>query len=106
MRLSLVGCGFVGQAIAQQLKGRVDLELTVTTTSEEHKEELRVIADRVLVIRASVIQMDCLKPSMAVMPSSFAWGQRAIVKSMPLVIAKPLPTASAALMIYCHASQR
>ena len=53
MRLSLVGCGFVGQAIAQQLKGRVDLELTVTTTSEEHKEELRVIADRVLVIRAS-----------------------------------------------------
>ena len=40
MRLSLVGCGYVGQAIAQQLQGRADLELTVTTTSEERRDEL------------------------------------------------------------------
>ena len=53
MRLSLVGCGYVGQAIAQQLKGHADLELTVTTTSEERRNELTAIADRVLVISAS-----------------------------------------------------
>ena len=52
MRLSLVGCGYVGQAIAQQLQGRADLELTVTTTSEERCDELRAIADQVLVISA------------------------------------------------------
>ena len=52
MRLSLVGCGYVGQAIAQQVKGRADLELTVTTTSEERREELSAISDQVLVISA------------------------------------------------------
>ena len=52
MRLSLVGCGYVGQAIAQQLQGRADLELTVTTTSEERRDELSAIADQVLVISA------------------------------------------------------
>ena len=52
MRLSLVGCGYVGQAIAQQLQGRADLELTVTTTSEERRGELSAIADQVLVISA------------------------------------------------------
>ena len=52
MRLSLVGCGYVGQAIASQLQGRADLELTVTTTSEERRDELSAIADQVLVISA------------------------------------------------------
>ncbi|MEK9630443.1 MAG: NAD-dependent epimerase/dehydratase family protein [Synechococcus sp.] len=52
MRLSLVGCGYVGQAIAQHLQGRADLELTVTTTSEERCDELSAIADQVLVISA------------------------------------------------------
>ena len=52
MRLSLVGCGYVGQAIAQQLQGRAGLELTVTTTSEERRDELSAIADQVLVISA------------------------------------------------------
>ena len=53
MRLSLVGCGYVGQAIARQLHGRPELELSVTTTSEERREELSCIADRVLVISAN-----------------------------------------------------
>jgi len=53
MHLSLVGCGYVGQAIAKQLRGRANLELTVTTTSEERQEELSRIADHVLVISAS-----------------------------------------------------
>ena len=52
MRLSLVGCGYVGQAIAKQLQGRADLELTVTTTSEERRGELSAMADQVLVISA------------------------------------------------------
>ena len=52
MRLSLVGCGYVGQAIAQQLQGKADLELTVTTTTEERRGELSAIADQVLVISA------------------------------------------------------
>ena len=52
MRLSLVGCGYVGQAIAQQLQGRAGLELTVTTTSEERCDELSAIADQVLVLSA------------------------------------------------------
>ena len=52
MRLSLVGCGYVGQAIAQQLQGRAGLELTVTTTSEERRGELNAMADQVLVISA------------------------------------------------------
>ena len=53
MRLSLVGCGYVGQAIARQLHGRPELELSVTTTSEERRDELSPIADRVLVISAN-----------------------------------------------------
>ena len=53
MRLSLVGCGYVGQAIAKQLHGRPDLELSVTTTSEERRDELSSIADQVLVISAN-----------------------------------------------------
>ena len=52
MRLSLVGCGYVGQTIAQHLQGRADLELTVTTTGEERRVELSAIADQVLVISA------------------------------------------------------
>ena len=53
MRLTLVGCGYVGQAIARQLHGRADLELSVTTTSAERRDELSTIADRVLVISAN-----------------------------------------------------
>lgn len=48
MNLTIIGCGYVGLALAQQLQPRrPHLRLTLTTTSNERREELTPLADRV-----------------------------------------------------------
>ena len=48
MDLTIVGCGYVGLALAERLQPRrPQLKLTLTTTSSERLEQLRPLADRV-----------------------------------------------------------
>ena len=48
MDLTIVGCGYVGFALAKRLQPRrPQLKLTLTTTSSERLEQLRHLADRV-----------------------------------------------------------
>ena len=54
MHLTIVGCGFVGLALARQLQGeRSHLTLTLTTTREERFAELEPLADHVRICDAS-----------------------------------------------------
>lgn len=54
MHLTIVGCGFVGLALARQLQGeRSQLTLTLTTTREERFAELEPLADHVRICDAS-----------------------------------------------------
>ncbi|MEB3307200.1 MAG: WbuC family cupin fold metalloprotein [Cyanobacteriota bacterium] len=52
MRITIVGCGYVGQALARHWMRRGGTQLTVTTTSEQRRAELAGLAQRVLVLRA------------------------------------------------------
>ena len=48
MDLTIVGCGYVGLALAERLQPRrPQLKLTLTTTSSERLEQLSPLADRV-----------------------------------------------------------
>ena len=48
MDLTIVGCGYVGLALAERLQARrPGLKLTLTTTSSERLEQLNPLADRV-----------------------------------------------------------
>ena len=48
MNLTIIGCGYVGLALAQRLQPRrPQLRLTLTTTSNERRKELTPLADRV-----------------------------------------------------------
>ena len=54
MTLTIVGCGYVGQALAQRLQPRrPQLNLTLTTTRSERQSELTALADRVCVCDAT-----------------------------------------------------
>ena len=54
MHLTIVGCGFVGLALAHQLQTeRSQLCLTLTTTREERLSELQPLADRVSICDAT-----------------------------------------------------
>ena len=54
MNLTIVGCGYVGQALAQRLQPkRPQLNLTLTTTRQERRAELTALADRVCVCDAT-----------------------------------------------------
>ena len=46
MDLTIVGCGYVGLALAERLQPRRP-QLTLTTTSSERLEQLSPLADRV-----------------------------------------------------------
>ncbi|MEB3261401.1 MAG: WbuC family cupin fold metalloprotein [Cyanobacteriota bacterium] len=52
MRITVIGCGYVGKALARHWKHRGGQHLTVTTTREQRQDELRPLAERVLVMRA------------------------------------------------------
>ena len=54
MHLTIVGCGFVGLALARQLQAeRSQLTLTLTTTREERYAELQPLADQVKICDAA-----------------------------------------------------
>ena len=54
MDLTIVGCGYVGLALAERLQlRRPQLRLTLTTTSSERLEHLSSLADRVRVCDAT-----------------------------------------------------
>ena len=52
MHLTIVGCGFIGLALAHQLQGERS-HLTLTTTREERFAELEPLADHVRICDAS-----------------------------------------------------
>ena len=55
MRLTIVGCGFVGRALARHYRQRVDSPIrhvTVTTTRDKQRVDLGPLADRVLLCDA------------------------------------------------------
>jgi len=51
-RVTILGCGYVGMALAQVWRSR-SLHLTVTTTTESRVDALSAIADRVIVLNSS-----------------------------------------------------
>ena len=54
MGLTIVGCGYVGLAVATRLQPRrSQWPLTLTTTRQERCTELETLADRVLICEAS-----------------------------------------------------
>ena len=54
MELTIVGCGYVGLALAERLQARrPQLRLTLTTTSSERLEQLSPLADRVQICDAT-----------------------------------------------------
>ena len=55
MGLTIVGCGYLGQALARQLQTRrPELHLTLTTTRAERLRELADLADQLLLCDATV----------------------------------------------------
>jgi len=53
MRVTIVGCGYVGEALARLLGAQAQCRLTLTTTREERRAELEALGHRVLVLKAS-----------------------------------------------------
>lgn len=52
MRITIVGCGDVGTALARHWRHQGDVELTLTKTTEERRPALEALGARVLVLRA------------------------------------------------------
>ena len=52
MRVTIVGSGTIGQALARHWRQRPELELTLTTTTEERRSQLAPLAERVVLLRA------------------------------------------------------
>jgi nucleoside-diphosphate-sugar epimerase len=53
MRVTIVGCGYVGEALARLLGAQPQSHLTLTTTREQRRAELESLGNRVLVLKAS-----------------------------------------------------
>ena len=52
MRITIVGSGYIGQALARHWRHNPDLHISLTTTTPERLAALEPLADRVLVCRA------------------------------------------------------
>ncbi|MCP9927002.1 WbuC family cupin fold metalloprotein [Cyanobium sp. CH-040] len=52
MRITIVGCGYVGTALARHWRHDPQVRLTVTCTREERRSQLAPLAERVEVLRA------------------------------------------------------
>jgi nucleoside-diphosphate-sugar epimerase len=53
MRVTIVGCGYVGEALARLLGAQAQSHLTLTTTREQRRAELEPLGHRVLALKAS-----------------------------------------------------
>jgi nucleoside-diphosphate-sugar epimerase len=53
MRVTIVGCGYVGEALARHWGDQTAIELTLTTTREQRRAQLEPFARQVMVVRAS-----------------------------------------------------
>ena len=53
MRVTIVGCGDVGEALARLLGAQAQCHLTLTTTREQRRAALEPLGNRVLVLNAS-----------------------------------------------------
>lgn len=63
MRITILGCGYVGLALARHWQRQPGLQLTLTTTREERRAELEPLADRVMVLRAD--EPDALRAALS-----------------------------------------
>ncbi|MGB5135545.1 MAG: WbuC family cupin fold metalloprotein [Prochlorococcaceae cyanobacterium] len=52
MRITIVGCGYVGTALARHWRQDPQVRLTVTTTREDRRPQMAALAERVDVLRA------------------------------------------------------
>jgi len=52
MRVTIVGSGYIGQALARHWRQRPELEVTLTTTTTDRLSELEPLADHVALLRA------------------------------------------------------
>ena len=96
MDLTIIGCGYVGLALAERLQPRrPQLRLTLTTTSSERLEQLSPLADRVELCDATdpVQLRNALRQSSSAV---FCLGPKEIARWMPTATATPSSTASAA----------
>ncbi|MEG4503606.1 NAD-dependent epimerase/dehydratase family protein [Microcoleus sp. F6_B4] len=53
MKVAIVGCGYVGTATAQHLRGKSDCTVTATTTTASRVVELEGVAQRVAVLKGN-----------------------------------------------------
>jgi pyrroline-5-carboxylate reductase len=53
MRITILGCGYVGTALARQWRATSDHQLRLTTTSPERRAELAELADAVHVLEGA-----------------------------------------------------
>jgi nucleoside-diphosphate-sugar epimerase len=51
VKIAILGCGYVGKAVAQHLRSQSDYVITATTTRQERVPELEAIAQRVVVMK-------------------------------------------------------
>ncbi len=56
MQVAIIGCGYVGKALAQHLRTKSDYVITATTTTQERVAELETIAHRVAVLKGNDTQ--------------------------------------------------
>lgn len=56
MKVAIIGCGYVGKALAQHLRTKSDYVITATTTTPERVAELETVAHRVEVLKGNDIE--------------------------------------------------
>ncbi|CDN14527.1 Nucleoside-diphosphate-sugar epimerases [Richelia intracellularis] len=53
MNIAIIGCGYVGYAVAQHWQNKMSLMVTATTTTPERIPELQAISQKVIVVRGN-----------------------------------------------------
>ena len=53
MNIAIIGCGYVGYAVAQYWHHRMSFMVTATTTTPERIPELQAVSQKVLVVKGN-----------------------------------------------------
>ncbi|HLP87620.1 MAG TPA: NAD-dependent epimerase/dehydratase family protein [Nostocaceae cyanobacterium] len=56
MNITIIGCGYVGYAVAKYWRQNTNFTITATTTTPERVKELQTVADKVIVIQGNDIE--------------------------------------------------